>query len=159
MNARSKKVAALVAAAWAWTGAAAGASAADTQAVTYENTIKKIVADRCLGCHGKDSPTLAEFDKDKESWAKKFKGPRMDTYANLVIFVKGSDAGALMRRLDDGKNTKDGKPGNMYNYLGGSDAERAQRLELFKKWVGNWTLKRRNELSDAELQKITAPEK
>ena len=28
-----------------------------------------------------------------------------------------------------------------------------------KKWVGSWSLKRRNELSDAELSAITAPEK
>jgi hypothetical protein len=83
----------------------------------------------------------------------------MDTYANLIVFVKGSDAGALMRRLDDGRSTKDGKPGNMYLNLGGTDAERAQTLDLFKKWVGTWTLKRRKELSEAELRTITAPEK
>jgi hypothetical protein len=73
--------------------------------------------------------------------------------------VKGSDAGAFMRRLDDGKNTKDGKPGNMYNFLGKNADERAERLGLMKKWVGNWSLKRRNELSEGELAKITAAEK
>lgn len=134
-----------------------GAAAADS--VTYENTVKKILAERCMGCHGAGSPTLAEFDKDKEGWKKKFKGPRFDDYANLMILVKGSDAGALMRRLDDGKNTKDGKPGNMYALLGNTDGERAERLELMKKWVGNWTLKRRNELTKGELAKISAPEK
>jgi hypothetical protein len=64
-----------------------------------------------------------------------------------------------MRRLDDGKNTKDGKPGNMYNYLGSNSQERAERLEKFKKWVGNWTLKRRNELSEGEVRTIAVPEK
>jgi hypothetical protein len=64
-----------------------------------------------------------------------------------------------MRRLDDGKNTKDGKPGNMYNYLGNNPAERAARLDTMKKWVGSWNLKRRKELSEAELAAITAPEK
>jgi hypothetical protein len=73
--------------------------------------------------------------------------------------LKGSDAGALMRRLDDGKNTKDGKPGNMYNFLGNNPAERAARLDTMKKWVGSWSLKRRKELSEAELAAITAPEK
>ena len=57
--------------------AASGAVFATEQAVTYENTIGKIVADRCLGCHGASSPSLAEFNKDKKDWEKKFKGPRM----------------------------------------------------------------------------------
>jgi mono/diheme cytochrome c family protein len=138
---------------------AAFPGAASAQSVTYENTVKKILAERCMNCHGAGSPTLAEFEKDKEGWTKKFKGPKMDNYANLVILVNGSDAGAFMRRLDDGKNTKDGKPGNMYNYLGNNPAERSARLDTMKKWVGSWSLKRRNELSDAELRAITAPEK
>jgi hypothetical protein len=137
----------------------AGTAGADRDSVTYENTVKKIVAERCIFCHGKGAPTLAEFDKDKEGWTKKMKGPRMDSYASLVVFVNGSDAGALMRRLDNGKSTKDGKPGNMYANLGDSDHERAERLEKIKKWVGSWNLKRRKELSDAELAAIKAPEK
>jgi hypothetical protein len=64
-----------------------------------------------------------------------------------------------MRRLDDGKNTKDGKPGNMYVWLGSSDAERAQRLGVMKKWVGSWSLKRRKDLTEGELRSITAAEK
>jgi hypothetical protein len=76
-----------------------------------------------------------------------------------MILVNGSDAGAFMRRLDDGKNTKDGKPGNMYVWLGSSDAERAQRLGVMKQWVGNWSLKRRKELTEGELRSITAAEK
>ena len=133
--------------------------AAAAQSVTYENTVKKILADRCLVCHGKGAPTLAEFDKDKDGWKKKMKGPSLDDYANVMILVKGTDAGALMRRLDDGKNTKDKKPGNMYNYLGNDDRERAERLQKVKQWVGSWSLKRRKELSAAELKAITAPEK
>jgi len=133
--------------------------AATAQSVTYENGVKKILSERCMGCHGKGAPTLAEFDKDKEGWKKKMKGPRIDDYQNLMILVNGSDAGALMRRLDDGKNTKDGKPGNMYNYLGKNADERAQRLVAMKQWVGNWTLKRRKEMSEGELKSITAAEK
>ncbi|MGQ0524932.1 MAG: cytochrome C [Betaproteobacteria bacterium] len=138
---------------------ASGAAAADKETVTYENSIKKIVAQKCATCHGSDAPSLAEFDEDKEGWKKKMKGPRMDSYANLVTFVKGSDAGAIMRRLDDGKSAKDGKPGNMYVWLGSTDAERGQTLAVFKDWVGDWTLKRRKGLTDSELKKISAREK
>ena len=136
-----------------------GGVAAAEPVVTYENTIKGIVTERCASCHGAAAPSLAEFNKDKKGWAKKFKGPRMDSYETLITFVNGSDAGAIMRRLDDGKSAGSGKRGNMYNYLGGSDADRAQRLELFKKWVGNWTLKRRKDLTASELAAIKAPEK
>jgi hypothetical protein len=67
----------------------------------------------------------------------------MDTYADLIFFIGWPDTGALMRRLDDGKSAA-GKPGNMYKYLGDTDAERAQNLALFKAWVGpaGWTMKR-----------------
>ncbi len=129
------------------------------EGVTYEKDIKGIIAKQCLFCHGAKSPTMEEFDKDKEGFKKKMKGPRLDSYQNLMVLVKGSDAGALMRRLDDGKNTKDGKPGNMYTRLGKTDAERAANLAIFKKWIGNWTLKRRKELSKEELEAIKAPEK
>jgi mono/diheme cytochrome c family protein len=156
MRLRLRNTSYLLVAAWAL-AAVTGSAAA--QSVTYENTVKKILADRCMGCHGAGAPTLAEFDKDKEGWKKKMKGPRFDSYANLMILVNGSDAGALMRRLDDGKNTKDGKPGNMYVWLGSSDAERAQRLGVMKKWVGSWSLKRRKDLTEGELRSITAAEK
>lgn len=129
------------------------------EAVTYEKDIKGIVARRCLSCHGSDSPSMEEFKRDQEGYKKKMKGPRADTYVDLMVMVKGSDAGALMRRLDDGKSTKDGKPGNMHAYLGSSDAERAANLEIFKKWVGNWSLKRKKELGREELEAIKAPEK
>jgi mono/diheme cytochrome c family protein len=141
-------------------GAAAALSgAASAQSVTYENTVKKIIAERCAACHISGAPSMAEFQANKASWEKKFKGPKMDNYANLVVMVNGSDAGALMRRLDDGKSTKDGKPGNMHNYLGKDSHERAERLAKMKQWVGSWSLKRRKDLSDAELAAITAPQK
>lgn len=129
------------------------------EAVTYEKDIKGIIGKRCIFCHGSKSPTMEEFDRDKEGYKKKMKGPRLDTYENLIVLVKGSDAGALMRRLDNGKNTKDGKPGNMFTRLGKTDAERAANLGIFKKWVGNWTLKRSKELSKEELEGIKALEK
>jgi hypothetical protein len=76
-----------------------------------------------------------------------------------MVFVNGKDTGALMRRLDDGKNTKDGKPGNMYIKLGETDSERAKNLEIIKKWVGGWTLKRKAEITEEELKAIKAKEK
>ncbi len=42
----------------------------------------------------------------------------MYTYADLIFFIGWPDTGAIMRRLDDGKGAKDGKPGNMYQRLG-----------------------------------------
>lgn len=135
-----------------------GAASADEQkTVTCANTIKKIRDERCLVCHGPDSPTIEELDKDKAGFKMKLKGPRMNTYENLMVFVNGSDAGALMRRLDDGKNTKDGKPGNMYVNLAADDRERAERLAKFKQWVGSWNLKKRAGLTEAERKAVKAP--
>ena len=57
------------------------------------------------------------------------KGPRLDTYPHLMVVVKGVDA------------------------------ERATNLEIFRKWVGNWTLKRKKELSGEELEAIRGPER
>ena len=91
---------------------------AENDTVTYDAHIKKLTVNLCRDCHGPKSPTLKEFKADKKAFKKKGKGPRMDTYDNLMIFVTTPDTGALMRRLDDGTNTKDGKPGNMYENLG-----------------------------------------
>lgn len=143
--------------------AAAGLSCAsstttdDSRPVTYESHIRALVEKRCAECHGSKSPTMAEFDKDKERYKKQQLGPRYDTYENLMVVVNGSDLGALMRRLDDGTNTKDGKPGNMHENLGEDASERAANLELFRRWVGGWTLKRGNEISDTERKGILAP--
>jgi len=136
----------------------AGHLVAAEKKVTYKD-VKKIQSGKCIACHSSNSPTIEEFDKDEEGFKSKNKGPRMDTYGNLMIFVNGKDAGSLMRRLDDGKNTKDGKPGNMYQNLGKDDQERAANLKVFKQWVGNWTLKRRGDLTEKELKAIKAPEK
>ena len=91
----------------------APAIADEKKAITYEKDVKPLIDKYCLSCHGSDAPTIDEFERDKEGFKQQNKGPRMDTYENLMIFVKGKDTGAFMRRLDDGKNTKNGKPGNM----------------------------------------------
>lgn len=125
--------------------------------VTYSNAIAALVQARCSECHGPKSPTMQEFDKNKQAYKDKDLGPRYDTYENLMVVVNGDDLGALMRRLDDGANTKDGKPGNMYEHLGETPRERAANLALFKRWVGGWTLKRKNEITSEERAQILAP--
>ena len=135
------------------------AASQEQVAVTYEKDVKSIISKRCLLCHGSNAPTIEEFNKDKEGFKQQNKGPRMDTYENLMIFVNGTDTGALMRRLDDGKNTTDGKSGNMYKSLGETDAERAENLLVIKKWIGGWTLKRSTEITDTERKAIKALEK
>lgn len=135
-------------------------SCATTHNMTHEmvgyNDIKEIISTHCLSCHGNSSPPLEEFKKDKENYKGIGKGPKMDSYDELIKFVKGSDAGALMRRLDDGKNTKDGKPGNMYQYLGNTDSERSANLEILKRWIGHWTLKKKAEMTDDDIKAIKA---
>lgn len=139
--------------------AAGAALAAGKDGVTYEKDVKKIISERCLSCHGSDAPTMEAFKKDEEGFKKAMKGPRLDTYANLMVMVNGSDTGALMRRLDDGKSTKDGKPGNMYKNLGGTEGQRVENLKVIKDWVGGWTLKRKKDISADELKAIKALEK
>jgi hypothetical protein len=125
--------------------------------VTYDNTIRKLTQNRCFSCHGPQAPAMEEFKKDEAGYKAKTLGPRMDTYENLMVMVNGSDTGAIMRRLDDGANTKDNKPGNMYQYLGNDDAERAANLRLFKQWVGSWNLKRAKDITEEERKGVLAP--
>jgi len=126
--------------------------------VTYQKEIRSLVEARCNMCHGPQAPLVDEFKKDKERFTKEKKGPRMDSYSLLLGFVKGKDAGAIMRRLDDGKSKEDKKPGNMYIFLGKDEDERQKNLKIFKDWVGSWNLKRKADLSEDELKKITAPQ-
>lgn len=133
------------------------ASTASAGEMTWSTDIKPIVETHCLGCHGPDSaPEYPLFKKEKESWLGKGLGMRMDTYSHLAAFVGWPNTGAMMRRLDDGQNTKDGKPGNMYGHLGASEEERQKNLAVFKGWIGNWSLKRWAEMSKDELDGIKA---
>lgn len=112
--------------------------------VTYRKDIRPVWEAKCAECHGASSPYLGEFLENTDKFKEMNKGPRMDTYADLIIFVGWPDTGAIMRRLDDGKNTKDGKPGSMYQYLGANPEERRKNFDLFKAWVGEeaWVHKR-----------------
>ena len=113
-------------------------------AQTYRANIQPFIKAQCVECHGADSPTLAEFNLDQEKFKKEKQGPRTDTYENLLQIIAYPDSGAFMRRLDDGTNTSDKKPGNMFKYLGETDAERKANLNMIKAWVGEgaWNLNR-----------------
>lgn len=112
--------------------------------VTYRKDIRPLWEAKCAVCHGAGSPYLGDFLENQDMYKKLMKGPRMDSYADLIFFVGWPDTGAIMRRLDDGRNTKDGKPGNMYQHLGANEEERQRNFTLFKAWVGEdaWTHKR-----------------
>ena len=123
----------------------AGVSAASwAQDITYRKHIKPLMEQQCAACHAAGSPYFGDFEEDKKKYEAMFKGPRMDTYADLVFFIGWPDTGAIQRRLDDGKSASGGKPGNMYQYLGGTEEERQKNLNLFKEWVGKdaWNLNR-----------------
>jgi hypothetical protein len=112
--------------------------------VTYRNDIAPMIKKMCSECHGPMSPSLADFSLDQEKFKKDKQGPKTDTYADLLQIIGWPDSGALMRRLDDGTNAADKKPGNMNKYLGETDAERAANLAIFKAWLGDgaWNLNR-----------------
>ncbi|MDP1693882.1 MAG: cytochrome C [Burkholderiaceae bacterium] len=113
--------------------------------VSYRNEIRPLIKAQCAECHGDGAPTLAEFLLDQEKYKKDKSGPRTDTYADLLQLIGWPDSGAFMRRLDDGSNSADKKPGNMYKYLGETDPERAANLKILKAWVGDegsWNLNR-----------------
>lgn len=112
--------------------------------VTYREHIRPLLKAQCAECHGDDSPTLSEFDLDKEKYRKAKQGPRLSSYETLLQLIAYPDAGALMRRLDDGSQTADRKPGNMFKHLGETDSERGTNLKLIKAWLGDgaWNLQR-----------------
>lgn len=131
------------------------AASANAEETTWRGSIKGIVEQHCLGCHGPDSaPEYPQFKEEKEKWLGNGLGMRMDTYSHLVAFVGWPNTGAMMRRLDDGQNSKDGKPGNMYQHLGATEEERQKNLAVFKAWIGNWSLKRWAETAKDDLNGI-----
>lgn len=131
--------------------ALAPGAGAEEKKVTYRSDIRALVEARCVGCHGADAPEYPAFKEAKDAWIAKGIGTRMDTYSHLIYYTAWPDTGALMRRLDDQK------PGNMYQHLGDTDAERKKNLALFKGWVGNWTLKKWGEITKEEMDGIKVP--
>lgn len=129
-------------------------SLAQAQEITWSENIKPVFVKNCAACHDAATPEYSQFKKEKDVWLKRGLGMRMDTYSHLVSFVGWPNAGALMRRLDDGSSKQDKKPGNMHRYLGADEQERQKNLALFKAWVGNWNLKRWPDLTKDELNGI-----
>jgi hypothetical protein len=110
------------------------------QEPTWRNDIKPLVEAQCIECHGATAPEYNEWEILGD--AKKEVGPRMDTYPHFMSYVIWPATGAMMRRLDDGKIS--GKPGNMHQFLGNSDADRDKNLQTIKEWLGDgaWNLNR-----------------
>ena len=109
--------------------------------LTWRNDIQPLVEKRCVDCHGPNDPEFNEWRLLSKEERKEV-GPRMDTYPHFMSYVVWPATGAMMRRLDDGKAS--GKQGNMYEYLGDNDAERAKNLAVIKEWLGEnaWNLNR-----------------
>ncbi|MGW8272069.1 MAG: cytochrome C [Thermodesulfovibrionales bacterium] len=129
---------------------------AQAQEVRYTTHIQPLFQEKCAVCHDNEAaPEYQAFKGEKEMWLAKGKGMRMNTYSHLIFYTAWPDTGALMRRLDDGNNTRDGKPGNMHRYLGTTDEERQRNLALFKAWVGTWTLDRWPEITKEEMDGIS----
>lgn len=127
---------------------------------TWRNDVKPLVDAKCIECHGASAPEYNDWELLGE--AKKTTGPRMDTYPHFMSYVVWPATGAMMRRLDDGKAS--GKAGNMYEYLGASENERAKNLQIIKEWLGEgaWNFNRWNKrdetpgITKEQLEKITA---
>jgi len=106
--------------------------------VTYSEHIRPLFEEKCSSCHGEESPDHHEFERNMKKYISGDIGPRMDSYTYLVSFIVWPGTGTLMRRLDDGKGSGSGKPGNMFQHLGDTEEERQKNLNLFKFWIGNW---------------------
>ncbi|KKM90188.1 hypothetical protein LCGC14_1241140 [marine sediment metagenome] len=122
---------------------------------SYTRDILPVFENNCASCHGSKSPEHAVFMKNSDEYSSKFVGPRMDNYTLMSSFVVWPDTGSLMRNLDDGTNTENGKPGKMYVHLGGDEQERMMNLKLFKSWVARWTLKDWSDITKEEMGRIT----
>jgi hypothetical protein len=132
--------------------------------VTYRNDVAPLLKKYCAECHAAtaDAPSMAEFKLDEEKYKKAKVGPRSDTYEHLLQLVNGNSTGAFMRRLDDGSNPyAKGKPGNMYKYLGETEAERAANFKIVNDWVvgeGNkWDMngiKQRGDMPPITLEQL-----
>jgi hypothetical protein len=130
------------------------ASVSMAQDVKYRTHIKQIFDAKCLRCHDSSTPEYEQFGVEKDKWLKQGLGMRMDSFRQLANFAVWPNTGAVMRRLDDGKNAKDGKPGNMYQYLGGTEEEKQKNFSMFKQWIGLWTPKRLPELTKEEILEL-----
>jgi hypothetical protein len=141
---------------------AACAASATAQELTWRKDVGPMVAAKCGACHGAKMPEYSDWMQLGDD-KRKTVAPRIDSYPTFMTYVVWPGTGAMMRRLDDGK-AAGGKPGNMYQYLGGSDEERAKNLQMVKTWLGDgaWNLNRWNARGDVpgmtkeQLEKVQA---
>ncbi|MGL4666501.1 MAG: cytochrome C [Saezia sp.] len=105
---------------------------AQEKELTWRDDIRPIINQQCAACHGSNKPEYSDWMMLRE--ADKDLAPRMDTYTHFMNYVVWPATGALQRRLDDGSVS--GKAGNMYEYLGKDDTERAKNLLTIKTWLG-----------------------
>jgi hypothetical protein len=127
---------------------------------TWRADVKPIVEAKCIECHGAEAPEYNEWELLGDE--KKKVGPRMNTYPHFMSYVVWPATGAMIRRLDDGKNGA--KPGNMYQYLGENDDERSKNLQTIKEWLGEgawnhnrWKLRKEVPgITKEQLEKIKA---
>jgi hypothetical protein len=129
---------------WLVAGAACAMSATvGAQDLTWTKDIQPLIKAQCGMCHGASAPSYEEWNADRKNFEAKKVGPRMDNYADFMRHVVWPATGSLARRLDDGTNAG-GKAGNMYAFLGASDADRAKNLATIKAWLGEgaWNLNR-----------------
>jgi hypothetical protein len=127
--------------------------------VTWRKDVEPILKAQCYPCHSGGAPELEEWELNKDANLENMQGMKMDTFRSVIAYVVWPNTGALMRRLDNGENKKDGKPGNMYEHLGSTDDERAKNLETIKSWVGYWTTKRIKDLTYEEILKLDSIKK
>lgn len=152
MNKRSLAIAAI----------ACFAASAGAQEVTWRKDVGPIISAKCGACHGASAPEYNDWMALGDEKRAKV-GPRMDTYPHIMSYVVWPATGAMIRRLDDGK-AGGGKPGNMYQFLGSSDDERAKNLATIKAWLGEgaWNANRWKARGDVpgvtkeQLEKIKA---
>lgn len=124
------------------------------EVISYSKNIKHIFDKQCVFCHGKDSAEHTEFMKDIKKYTSQSLGPRLDNYTYLTSFVVWPQTGTLMRMLDDGSSNGKGTPGAMYENLGDTKTERQANLKIIKAWIGNWTLKKWEEISKEDIDKM-----
>lgn len=137
-------------------------ASAGAQELSWRSDIQPLVAEKCAGCHGTTQPEFSDWMVQREK--NKSLAARMETYAHFMNYVVWPATGALMRRLDDGSGSAGGKPGNMYQFLGADDAERARNLRKIKDWLGEgaWNLNRWSKQGDTpgitkeQLERIKA---
>ena len=137
-------------------------ASAGAQELTWRKDIQPIIEAKCGMCHGPAKLEFMEWDVQRAK--DKSLSSRMDTYAHFMNYVVWPATGAMMRRLDDGKGSSAGKPGNMYTFLGADDKERSSNLAKIKAWLGEgaWNLNRWEKRGDTpgitkeQLDKVKA---